>query len=279
MVINNISNSVEYEKLTKQIYSQILKEEGLNNINVKHNVKIPGKSGVKHQIDVFWQHTYAGTSQNVIIECKYYTYPVSLIHVRNMLGLLQDIPNSTGIIVTTHDFQSGVKRFADFYGIKLKRIRPPKDSDWDGAIQIINIEGQFYRNNYINIEVILDATDQTTLDYAKSKNFNISFNPYELFLTTSEGNEIFIGTWLDKNTPVNKSKIDVEEEMEFTPENIYINYDYTILKLKTLRIINKLSYSEMSIMMDAKSLIHSVLEDFNTGEIEYNLNNSDQKGF
>ena len=60
-----------------------------------------------------------------IIDCKHYKNRISLIHARNMLGLLVDINTAKGFIVTKVGFQSGVRRFCEHYGIALKLVRPP----------------------------------------------------------------------------------------------------------------------------------------------------------
>ena len=63
--------SEDYEKLVKKIYEDILALEGVENIEVKHNEKVNGKSGVEHQIDVFWEYRYADVTHKVLIECKH----------------------------------------------------------------------------------------------------------------------------------------------------------------------------------------------------------------
>jgi hypothetical protein len=54
------NKSKDYERLTQAIYADVLNLEGFDNINVQHNVHITGKSGVKHQVDVFWEFQQAG---------------------------------------------------------------------------------------------------------------------------------------------------------------------------------------------------------------------------
>lgn len=48
-----MNDNIEYEKFTQEIYNEILKNLYVKNIDVKHNVKLTGKSGQKHQIDVY----------------------------------------------------------------------------------------------------------------------------------------------------------------------------------------------------------------------------------
>jgi len=37
--------NTEYEKFAREIYQKLMNAEGINTINVKHNVKLTGKSG------------------------------------------------------------------------------------------------------------------------------------------------------------------------------------------------------------------------------------------
>ena len=53
--------SKDYERLTQAIYADVLNLEGFDNINVQHNVHITGKSGVKHQVDIFLEVPAGGS--------------------------------------------------------------------------------------------------------------------------------------------------------------------------------------------------------------------------
>ena len=53
------NTGIAYERLVQEIYTQILKQENVKNIEVKHNVIIKGKT-VNHQIDVYWEFEMAG---------------------------------------------------------------------------------------------------------------------------------------------------------------------------------------------------------------------------
>lgn len=48
-----------------------------------HNVKLIGKSGQKHQIDVYWEYQYDNTIFKITIECKNYNHTVSICKVRD----------------------------------------------------------------------------------------------------------------------------------------------------------------------------------------------------
>lgn len=270
--------SKDYELLTQKIYRAILDSEGVENIEVLHNVKIKGKSSVDHQIDVFWEYRYAGVSHKVLIECKYYSEPVSLIHARNMLGLLNDIPNSQGLIVTTQGYQSGVIAFCSHYGINLKRIRPPEGSDWHGCIQVVNINGELYQNQYLDIKFAFDGNDEDTQAYFEKHGSNISFNAYDSSIEEDHAID-FIGKWLDSKIVPNLEELNTEELN--TPSTKVIESDkaYLVspkkekLKIKSVTVQWELNRQDLSISVNAMDFIHAVLEDFNSGNIEYTLSN------
>ena len=77
-----------------------MKNEASHNIQVEHNVDVTGRSGVAHQIDVFWRYKHAGVEHTVLIECKNYASNLTLEKVRNLFGVIHDIGNAQGLIVT-----------------------------------------------------------------------------------------------------------------------------------------------------------------------------------
>ena len=50
-----MNNSTEYELFTREIYQQLVDADTVKATKVQHNVKLEGKSGQKHQIDVYWR--------------------------------------------------------------------------------------------------------------------------------------------------------------------------------------------------------------------------------
>ncbi|MGP8217464.1 MAG: restriction endonuclease [Bacteroidia bacterium] len=135
-----MNENTEYEKLTKAIYEALLKAQGIDTVQVQHNVKLAGTSKQPHQIDVYWEYNVAGVLHRVAIECKNYNKPVSIGHVRDFYGVLSDLKGVNGIMVTTIGYQHGAKEFANTYGINLKELRKPTDDDWQGRIKTINIQ-------------------------------------------------------------------------------------------------------------------------------------------
>lgn len=124
--------NTQYEVLAKEIYENILAEEGMGTIIVQHNVSIRGaQTSQKHQLDVYWEVEIAGVTHRVAIECKNYSKKVSLGNVRSFAAALDDIGNIQGIFITKIGYQSGAKTYGLSKGLQLKCLREPKQEDFD----------------------------------------------------------------------------------------------------------------------------------------------------
>jgi hypothetical protein len=124
-----MNTNTEYELFTQEVYQLLATYKGFESSSVQHNVKLKGKSGLEHQIDVYWEYKKDGIGHRVAIECKNYSYGVSIGKVRDFYGVISDLENVKGIMVTTVGYQKGAKQYADFYGISLKELRAPKDEE------------------------------------------------------------------------------------------------------------------------------------------------------
>lgn len=133
------AEAIEYELLTQAIYKDILAREGVSTANVQHNVSIAGRSGVEHQVDVYWEFKQAGITHRVLIECKNYASNLTLEKARNFFAVVHDIGNCVGIMVTKTGYQSGAAAFCKHYGLALKLLRKPTERDWEGRIKEIHI--------------------------------------------------------------------------------------------------------------------------------------------
>lgn len=131
--------AIDYELLTRSIYQTILNKDALNTIDVKHDISIRGRSGVEHQIDVYWEFKQAGITHKVLIECKNYSSALTLEKARNFFAVTHDIGNCSGIIITKVGFQSGAAAFCKHYGLSLKLLRAPTEEDWKGRIKTIHV--------------------------------------------------------------------------------------------------------------------------------------------
>ncbi|ALG52144.1 hypothetical protein FORC6_1818 [Vibrio parahaemolyticus] len=268
--MERVQTSEDYEKLAQRMYEDILALEGVDNIDVKHNVKIKGKSGVEHQIDVYWEYKYAGISHKVLIECKYYSHNVSLLHVRNLHGLLTDIPNSSGILVTTKGFQSGAEQYAQFYDISLKRIRAPENSDWDGCIQIINVDMEFVQNQYIGLRTEFDGNCPQTKSMVNENPNLLRTVAAHTQIENADGSVSDFTAFLDKNVPSRLDEPDKEHEFIVsalgcklvTPSGEKLSLGRLIVKYVT-------TVHNQALHIDAKNAVEAILEDVSSGKVEH----------
>ena len=131
-----MNSNTEFELFTQRIYQRLVNNDVLKPTKVQHNVKLKGKSGCEHQIDVYWEYEIAGNMHRVAIECKNYDSLVPIGKVRDFLGVLHDLNNVRGIMVSSKGYQEGAKKYADYYDISLKELRHPYLNESIGSITI-----------------------------------------------------------------------------------------------------------------------------------------------
>jgi len=149
--------NTEYEKYVRSIVEVLLRAQGLETVEVKHDVQIPGLSR-SHQIDVYWEYRLGGVSHRVIMNCKRYKDTVEVTDVLTLSGVLTDMPGVRGLIVSTVGFQKGAVDYAKTHQIGLKIIRPPQDADWKGRTREIQIALRLNHPELLSCHVQLDRT-------------------------------------------------------------------------------------------------------------------------
>jgi len=119
--------SGEYEQVTKELMETIVEQvEGVRADQVKHgfNNKWKGQSGFPHQIDV----SVEGENDLLLIECKMWKAPVDVERFLTFLARILDIrPTQPSLkihasVVTTNNFDPGVRQLAEYYGIELDKV-------------------------------------------------------------------------------------------------------------------------------------------------------------
>lgn len=110
------------EKDVQRVYSHLLnmRDEG---VVVANRVFMTGKSGVQHEIDVYYEFMKAGIRHRVAIECKDWATPVSKGQIQEFESKLRDIGNITGVMVSRNGYQSGAEAFARHWDILPLLVR------------------------------------------------------------------------------------------------------------------------------------------------------------
>ena len=121
------NTGISFEKNVQEIYQAFMnydtQEKSFQKIQVEHNVVLQGKSGCKHQIDVYWKFYLAGNVYETLVEVKDWKTPVKQEQLESFKAVLDDIRGfPTGVFVSKGGFQEGAKRYASAHGIKLVQI-------------------------------------------------------------------------------------------------------------------------------------------------------------
>ena len=133
---NTSKKGTEYELFVKSVYDRLLATEGLQDVNIQHDIVLHGARG-DHQIDLYWEFRAAGILHRVAVECKDYKNPISIGKIRDFNDALVDIGGIKGVFATTVGFQSGALDYAKNCGISPFIIHHPTDKDWEGRIMEI----------------------------------------------------------------------------------------------------------------------------------------------
>lgn len=175
--------NTDYERLVAEIHQGMLRYEGVENLRVKHNVVVKGKSGASHQIDVFWEFKLAGTTYRTCVECKNYSSAVKKMHVASFAEVLRDIGNANGIIATTNSFQKGAKLLAKENGIRLVLV--------NYLIKSIHFTLHPLVSDFVNFKFNFnDVSVKQALECKGLLSYNLEFTYYgEDYLLDSLGNE------------------------------------------------------------------------------------------
>jgi hypothetical protein len=272
----NHKNAKEYELLAHAVYQQILKQEGLETIEVKHNEKVVGKSGVAHQIDVLWLFRHAGVEHVVAVECKNYSSSVELGDVRSFHSVIEDLGIARGVMVTCVGFQSGAREFAKHHRIDLKLLRAPLEEDWEDRIREVTV----------NISIkSFDRKRQPSITFGIPKEFGpavstarIKGEGIELQLLDAGGLPITppMRQWLDQVVPILQQDAGGPYEHEIRPQNAHLRFERDcgediLVPVETIKITYYVSEANQTIEIVADNIVKAILKDVESGEIEYFL--------
>lgn len=262
----------QFELLVKAIYKEILAQDCVDSIEVKHDVALKGKSGQEHQIDVYWSFKLAGETIQVAIECKDYKSPVSVGRIRDFWGALDDIGNIKGIFVTTTGYQSGAIKFANFQNIALKTMQKPTESELnpETSIQRIIMNGKLLGIDNIkmtpkfDVEWVIKNTD-----FKKGDPYTLSGRNDEIKVLDSNFN--VLGTILDfenKLPRIPEQSQGLTHRFEFDDGYLHVpNLNSRPLKLQHIDFKYDTFTHEMNNTINLKLTAKAVLKDVITGEL------------
>lgn len=268
--------NIEYEKFTQEIYQELVNADVVKAIRVQHNVKLKGKSGQEHQIDVYWEYEIAGIRHRVAIECKNYNRKVEIGKVRDFYGVLSDLNNVAGIMVTKVGYQKGAKEYASTYGITLKELREPNFGE--------AIVGQIELNFDMSIRRCLFRVD---MDYEETDRFSVAgykhfldamslemdsqwekatHIPLELnngYIIDASGKRIASLDEIEATLPENS-----DTDIIFNYEDAYVNTRWGLIKINEVKYEYEKKNHKRTISIDAKGFVKAILKDAINGDIK-----------
>ncbi len=265
-----MNHNTAYEIFIRDIYQQILNQGTVENIEVKHNQKIQGKSGATHQVDVYWQYKQFGETVSIAIECKRYSKKINIGIIRNFKAVLDDLSCSKGIIVTTEGFQTGAIKFASSNNIGLKVIRPPKEEDLQGIPKHLIINGAITPVKVSSCFIGLDK--DWSLENVKEidENFSGSLTKLntDIILVDKNGQRIDDMLSLQDRLPINNKLIPSKDNKHiFHFEEAYVLHPkYNLFKVSEIHFKYDVLCFEDNRTFDIHSDIKAVMYDILTGE-------------
>lgn len=266
--------NIEYEKFTQEIYQKLLNADAPKATNVQHNVKLKGKSGQEHQIDVYWEYEIAGVKHKVAIECKNYNKTVEIGKVRDFFGALYDLNDVKGIMATKKGYQKGAKEYASYYGIDLKELRVPNQ----GETIIGEIEQVFSilsRRCLFLVDENYAETEKFSVTRYKQRMDSIGLNNTSKWIdSTHIPLQLIDDSIIDSNgvyiTSLNEIQETLPENSEsnivFKYDDAYVNTIWGNIKINEIKFEYKYSNEKQVIQIDAHGFVKAILIDALNGE-------------
>ena len=271
--------NTDFERFTQRVYQKLVDNDVLKPTTVQHNVKLKGKSGCEYQIDVYWEYEIAGNMHRVAIECKNYNSLVPIGKVRDFQGVLSDLNNVNGIMVSNKGFQKGAKKFAAEHGISLKELRKPYWNEPFGAITIttyINarhclflIDEKWANENNVSMEGIrqfLMNRQREKADYWKAAT-HFPIEKMDGIIRDSKGEKISSVEELEGKLPNNPEP---GSSIVFDFEDGWINTRYWgLAKIREVMFEYESDTQETTFNLAADDFVEAILEDALNGKMDY----------
>ena len=261
--------NIEYEKFTQEIYQELVNADVLKTTDVQHNVKLKGRSGQEHQIDVYWEYEIAGTKHKVAIECKNYNQAVPIGRVRDFFGALYDLVDVKGIMVTKVGYQKGAKEYASYYGIDLKELRSPNSGEAViGEVELhINTSTRhclfLVDDNYAETDKFSVHQYKRRLDFMRidrtSRWINATHIPLELInrnIINSNGTTITTLEKIEEELPE-----DSDSDIVFKYDDAFVNTRWGKIKINEIKYEYKYTNEKKIIAIDAQDFVKAILKD------------------
>ena len=272
-----MNTNTEYEKFTRDVCERLALYKGVQSSSVQHDVKLKGKSGFEHQVDVYWEYQKDGEVHRVAIECKNYNQKISIGRVRDFFGVLHDVGNVKGIMACKEGYQDGAKKFADYYGISLMELRAPKDGEtmigeldikWEinGTHQLFLIDEEWAAKHKFDMVSYRERLNFCRIkrDNKWSEYTHLPLNIVDELIRDKKGNVIKSIDELKKRKPDKRPN---NNTIIYCLEDSYVQMKYWgLVKINEVMFEDEHTVEENTYSIDAGHLVRAILEDALGGE-------------
>jgi hypothetical protein len=146
--------------------ADLFKQKGYH---VTHNIKLQGKSGAEHQIDVLVEYKAPLHTSRIIIEAKSYQSNIDKDIIMKLIQIQQDISADRAILAATSEFTPGALQTASQYA-NLELWDRAKIASFLGEMQLIDTSDGIKETSTRSIKMIQGPVTQSIVEqYAKDQ--------------------------------------------------------------------------------------------------------------
>jgi hypothetical protein len=146
--------------------ADLFKQKGYH---VTHNIKLQGRSGAEHQIDVLAEYKAPLHTSRIIIEAKSYQSNIDKDIIMKLIQIQQDLSADRAILATTSDFTPGALQTASQYS-NLELWDRAKITSFLGEMQLIDTSDGVKETPTNSIKMIQAQIIQSMIErYAKDQ--------------------------------------------------------------------------------------------------------------
>lgn len=263
---SNVKKGTDYEQFVQAVYQDIIRAEGVDTINVQHNISLQGKSGCDHQIDVYWEFKLAGQIYKTAIECKALNKEVSIGRVRDFYGVLLDIPNLNGIFATKVGYQSGAKKYAEHYGISLKALREPTEADWHRRVKDIRLNFHVVIPEIKSLQPRVSPSFLKRIPEGEEIRFDAGVSTHEPIIFDRTGEAAISYEELRQNLPHGNEPLKCQAYFAPFPNHI-LRLGGRDIEIDGIDLVYDVDVHTESVVIRGGELVRAIVKDAQSGEL------------
>lgn len=236
-----------YESITRYIYENLGKQEGVKVKGNGQNCKVTGRSGVPHQIDVLTTHSDGLHSYDTAIECKYWKRKVNKDTVMKLASIIEDTGISKGVIVTKSGFTKDGLEYAKFKNIGLVLLR-----EWDKNDQNSTPKEIELGILQITLNIIATRPKILQIDLGNNRFIDVQdeFDLFNYYIDLKDGKRVpFYNYVTDFRLGIadqKKMEIEITKRYKLQESRLYRRGIHEAIEIEDITITGKLTQNDES---------------------------------